>query len=607
MCGIAGVVGLAREEGRATVARMLGVLAHRGPDAEGIAAGDGWAVGARRLAILDLATGDQPVHDEEGRVHAVLNGEIYNFEELRTTLAATGHRLRSTGDTEVLVHLWEELGGQLVARLRGMFALAVVDEGARTLLLARDRVGKKPLYYWPRGDTVLFASELKALWAAVGHGPTIDEGALDSYLAWGFVPEGQCIAHGVHKLPPAHRLTIDLANGVTSIARYWQVPACPEGGVGFAQAVAEVRAILPEAVRLRTRADVPVAVFLSGGVDSGCVAALAAGTTARRALCVTFAGVSSELPLARRTARRWGLDLEEVPVAAEEGIDLLPELATIFDEPLADPSVIPTVLVARRARRVATVVLNGDGGDELFGGYRRWLAARLKDSLGRWAPLAGETLALVTRFGGDRLHRLVEAMRQPHLYDVLGPAKLPPAAVAALRGRPPSVPPALAALAASMGSNGSLDAMRRLEVEFFLPGDLLVKMDRATMAASLEARSPFLDHVLVERVSRVPTRVLLRGFQCKAVLRKAARDWLPAAVRHAPKRGFEVPLVEWLQGPWREIVRETLADPTARLRHFLDGGALERWLNWEQHPDRTRAARAVFTLLTLEQWLRRWQ
>lgn len=605
VCGIAGVIGLSEAEGRTTVARMLQALVHRGPDAEGLVAGAGWALGARRLAIVDLATGDQPLANETGTVYAVLNGEIYNYLELRAALARRGHSLRSLGDTEVLVHLWEERRAGFLEKLRGMFALAVMDEGEKTLLVARDRVGKKPLYVWPRGDTLLFASELKALWAAVGHGPEVDEGALDAFLAWGFVPEGQCIARGVSKLPPAHALAVNVANGERRLFRYADINPHPQHGVAFDDAVAVVREVLPEAVRLRTRADVPVAVFLSGGLDSGCVAALAAGSLTGRALCVTFPGHSSELPLARATARRWGLDLAEVEVAAEEGIGLLDELASIYDEPLADPSVVPTVLVARAARRFAKVVLNGDGGDESLGGYRRWLVARAKDLVGGRTALIGRALAPLARAVGGRLHRFQAGLVRPWLYTAVGPAKLSLDEVCALRGHVPPLPPALAAALGEEGGD-ELERMRRLDLGFFLPGDLLPKMDRATMAASVEARSPFLDHVLLERLGRAPAAILLRGGRTKAVLREAARDWLPTRVRRAPKRGFEVPLVAWLGGPWAGVVRETLHDPCAHLRGVVDGRALERWSDWWRAADRQRAARCVFTLLTLERWLRRW-
>lgn len=606
MCGIAGIVGAPEGEGRAILQPMLAALAHRGPDAVGVAAGDGWAIGARRLAVVDLVTGDQPVANESGTVHVVQNGEIYNYRELHRDLERAGHHLRSRGDTEVLAHLWEDLGVEMLAHLRGMFALAVVDERSRTLLLARDRVGKKPLYWWRRGSRLLFASELKALWAGVGGRPELDEAALDAYLGWGFVPEGQCLARNVCKLPPAHALRCSLEDSSQRLLRYWQLSVQPERAVRFGEAVEEVRATLAEAVRLRTRADVPVAVFLSGGLDSGSVAALAAGTVMGPALCVRFAGMKSETRLARRTARRWSLRFQEVTVTPADGIDLLPSLAEIYDEPLADPSVIPTVLIARAARPYAKVVLNGDGGDEVLGGYRRLLLAGVKAALGAGAGVARGVLTPLAALLPARFHRVQEALGEAILYDAVGPAKLSRREIQQLRGSPPLRPPALEELLAASAGHDEPTRLRLLDLGFFLPGDLLPKMDRATMAVSLEARSPFLDHVLLERTSRYPTSVLLRGGTTKAVLRAAASPWLPRSVRRGRKRGFEIPLVAWLCGSWAPVVEEVLADPAARLRQLLDARALEAWRDWWRRPDRVRAARSVFTLVTLEYWLRRW-
>ncbi|MFH1176253.1 MAG: asparagine synthase (glutamine-hydrolyzing) [Acidobacteriota bacterium] len=614
MCGIAGWGGWGEAAAGESMGRMLGELRHRGPDAEGWCSGEGWALGARRLAVIDLATGGQPVADESGAVHAVLNGEIYNYRELRRELEQRGHRLRSQGDTEVLAHLWEEDGEAMLLRLRGMFALALVDTRRRLLFLARDRIGKKPLYWTRLGGGLLFASELKAIRAALPDRRQVSGDALDSFLGLGFVPEGQCIVEGVNKLPPAHWLSLDMATGDITLQRYWRLTFEPDEALTFAAAREELRDRLSEAVRLRLRADVPLAVFLSGGLDSGAVTALAAREQASlRALTVSFPGAPSELELARATARQAGVELTEMRVDPSKGLGLLPLLAEVFDEPLADSSALPTYLVAREARRAATVVLNGDGSDEALGGYRRFLAARLAALPGsRWwgglaSGLAGATLRAI---GGDgsRLHRLSEALVGGGLppYVALGPVKMNPGEVAALRGGAPAVPRPLAALLAEHTRLDGVNLMRALEIELFLPGDLLVKMDRATMACSLEARSPFLDHVLLERVATFPAQLLLRGFRTKALLRSATAGLLPAAVRRAPKRGFEVPLASWLAGPWSSEVRSVLNDPQARIRGVVDGNALTRWHAWRRHPDRQRAARAIYTLLTLEHWLRRW-
>lgn len=603
MCGIAGLANYECDGVARRAAVMLRELIHRGPDADGISTGAGWAIGARRLAIIDLETGGQPVANEDGTVHAVLNGEIYNFQELRAELIKRGHRLHSRGDTEVLVHLWEDDGPALVSRLRGMFALAIVDERRRTLFLARDRVGKKPLYWARVGAGLAFASELKALRPALAATPALDRAALASFLRWGFVPEGECILAGCAKLPPAHALTFDLASGAVAIEPYWRLEFAPDPGLDLTRAAERLVAELDVAVRLRLVADVPIAIFLSGGLDSGLIATLARRHVPElRALTVSFGADPGELPLARATAESAGIEIEPIVVDPAAGLGTLTELATVFDEPLADPSVVPTLLVARAARRYATVVLNGDGGDEVLAGYRRFLAARVADIGGRSGlrtVAAGVTFAGIGRAGwsqwGTRLRRAAGAA---DLYDELGPVKFTVGEVAALTGTAPG------RLDPVTGSE--VARMQQRDFGFFLPGDLLVKMDRATMAASLESRSPLLDHCLIEAMARVPPNVLLHGWRTKAVTRRAATGLLPAEVGRAGKRGFEAPLEAWLDGGWSGEVATVLEDPAATLRQVLDPAGLAPHRAWRQAGDRQRAARALFTLITLEHWLRRW-
>jgi asparagine synthase (glutamine-hydrolysing) len=609
MCGIAGFAGVSPGAERERVEAMLGALVHRGPDGGGARTGAGWAIGARRLAIVDLLTGDQPVCDESGAVAVVCNGEIYNYRELREGLLARGHRLRSVGDTEVLAHLWEERGPAMLAALDGMFAIAVLDAAKGALFLARDRLGKKPLYWTRQGRGLAFASELKALRHALPGRPGLEAAALDAFLRYGFVPEGGCILAGVDKVPPGRWLRLDLATGAIEVNAYWRLDLEPDLSIGFDQAQDEIVGALRESVRLRLRSDVPLGVFLSGGLDSGAVAALAAQEVAGlRAITVSFGPDADERPLARATAARNGVDLTEIEVSPEECLSLLPRMAEVFDEPLADPSCIPTYLVAREARRHLTVVLTGDGGDETLGGYRRLLAARLSALPGArvWGPRAARLLPGVS---ADRRFRLAESLRaQADPYSVLGPAKFTADEAACLLGtRPPSA--AVGRSAGSVvraGGSDPVDRMRAEDLGFFLPGDLLVKMDRATMANSLEARSPFLDHHLVEIAARLPAAVLLRGWRTKAVLRAGTAGLLPDEVRRAPKRGFEVPLAAWLAGPWASEVRAVLDSADAALRALIPAERLKPWRGWEGAPDRGRAARAVYTLLTLEHWLRRW-
>lgn len=611
MCGIAGLAGLPHASGGKRTRAMLDQLMHRGPDAEGLSAGPGWAIGVRRLAIIDLVSGDQPVASEDGRVQAVLNGEIYNYRELRQELVGRGHTLRSQGDSEVLVHLWEDLGPAMLARLRGMFALALVDEGKRCLFLARDRVGKKPLYWARPEGGLVFASELKALRAALPQRPAVDPGALRAFLQWGFVPEKQCIAQGVQKLPPGSWLQLDLGSGEIRQQRYWDLRLEPRPGLGVEEAAGRLRATLDEAVRLRLRADVPLAVFLSGGLDSGVVAALAARHQADlRALCVEMAGAPSEAGLARATAEKAGVRLEVVKVAPEASVPLLGSLATVFDEPLADPSCLPTLLVAHAARGYATVVLNGDGGDEALAGYRRHLAAHLRDRPGaRLAAYAGAAVASrlpLRRQRRDWAHRLSAGLAPgADPYMEWGPVKLSPTEVGALLGEEPAPSYPVALGFEAVGSD-AFGAVRALDLGFCLPGDLLPKMDRATMAVSLEARSPLLDHEVLELCATFPVEVLLAGRRTKAVLRALAAGLLPDEVRAAPKRGFEPPLAAWLAGAWAGEVRTVLEDPQAAISAVAPVERRRAWSNWQRRPDRERAARAVYTLVTLEHWLRRW-
>jgi asparagine synthase (glutamine-hydrolysing) len=605
MCGIAGFAG--REPGaeQALVEAMLAKLVHRGPDSGAWRTGPGWALGARRLAVIDLVTGDQPVTDETGNVVAVCNGEIYNYRELRRDLAAHGHRLRSSGDTEVLVHLWAEHGPAMLGRLRGMFAFAIVDVARRLLFMARDRVGKKPLYWTRSGGGVAFASELKALREALPGKPSVDPGAVASFLRFGFVPEGSCILPGVEKVPPAHWLLLDLRTGTVQTQRYWRLGFEPDESVSFAQAREELIPLVRDAVRVRLRSDVPLGVFLSGGLDSGTVTCLAARETPGiQAITVSFAGGEDELPLARATAEKAGAQLTPVVVRPEEGLGLLPTMAEVFDEPLADPSCIPTYLVAREARRAVTVVLNGDGGDEVLAGYRRFLAARLRGLPGArlWGAAAARLLPGVRAGWRGRLAEGLRSERDPYLS--WGPVKFTADEAAVLLGEDGAAPEPHPF--GETPATGGVNAMRAREIEFFLPGDLLVKMDRATMACSLEARSPFLDQFLLERVAQFPPGLLLRGWRTKALLRSATAGLLPDEVRSAPKRGFEVPLEAWLSGPWAGEVRIVLEDPAAAIRPLIPAQRLAGWRAWDKRDDPQRAARAVYTLLTLEHWLRRW-
>jgi len=605
MCGILGFAGSTRIAS-AELERALATLRHRGPDSQGVAVGKGWGLGACRLAIVDLVAGDQPVVNESGQVHAVFNGEIYNYRELAQVLKAHGHRLRSSGDTELLVHLWEEEGRNMLSRLRGMYAFAVVDERTQKLFLARDRLGKKPLYWMRTAGTLFFASELKALRCFAKSWP-LDQEGLEAFLTFGFVPEGSTIVRGVEKLPPGHWLELDIPTGELHQGKLPPFVFAPQEGLSEAAAAQQLMELLAEATALRLRADVPVAVFLSGGMDSATVASLAARAGEAPRLLFVDLGDEGEKRRALATAAHLSLPLEVLPgVAAPQG-ELLSVLAEVFDEPLADPSVVPTYLLAQAAAGQVKVVLVGDGGDELLAGYRRFLLAEAASSpASRF--LVGAGLAVAGRLGGARWwsRRFREGARATDGgYLAWGPVKFAPQEVAQLLGRKPQLTAYHEVLRAAP-TDSPTNRLRALELFFFLPGDLLVKMDRANMASSLEARSPFLDQEVVRFALTLPPELLVRRWRTKWLLRRATRRLLPEAVRRGPKRGFEPNLASWLAGPWRGEVERLWRDPSCRIRALLRMGALERVLAELASTDPPRHARAVFTLLTLEHWLERW-
>lgn len=606
MCGIFGYAGSRVVCSSRDAERALALLRHRGPDATGFVSGPGWGIGACRLAIVDLVAGDQPVRNESGTIHAVLNGEIYNYRELQEELRGHGHRLRSSGDTELLAHLWEEHGKALLSHLRGMFALAVVDERTQKLFLARDRLGKKPLYWMRSHGGLFFASELKAL-RPFAQSWVVEPPALEAFLTFGFVPEGSCFVRGVEKLPPGHWLELDIPTGEIRSGCYSTFEFSPDPTLGEEDAAQRLVELLAEATALRLRADVPMAVFLSGGLDSASIAALARRLGEEPKLLFVDLGDAGEKRRAMATAASLGLPLDVLPGEGAPSPELLPKLAEVLDEPLADPSVVPTYFVAQAASAAVKVVLNGDGGDELLAGYRRFLLAAAAERLPtRWALGVGlAALGLVS--GKPWLsRRFREGLRDPSGgYLAWGPVKFTPGEVASFLGREPNLA-SFHRVLAQAPEDSAVNRLRALELFFFLPGDLLVKMDRATMACSLEARSPFLDQEVVRFLLTVPPKLLLSPFRTKRLLRRATRGLLPTEVRRGPKRGFEPPLRQWLAGPWAGEAERVLNDPRCSLRGFLRMGPLAKTLSKLAVADPPRHARAVFTLLTLEHWLSRW-
>jgi asparagine synthase (glutamine-hydrolysing) len=614
VCGIAGLAALdGAAVDPAPLTAMCDTLHHRGPDDAGSWSEGPVALGARRLSIIDLAGGHQPMASEDGGVVVVQNGEIYNHEALREELRAAGHTFATRCDTEVLVHGHEEWGEGLLERLRGMFAIAVWDARARRLLLARDRFGIKPLYWSAQGGVLSFGSELKAL-RVLGLREEIDVDALEAYLAFNAIPAPLTIFRGIHKLGPGQLLSF--TPGGSPEVREWcrPMPAAADRlrGESEEELAEEVRARLRDSVRAHLVADVPVGVFLSGGVDSGALAALAAQETEGRVstFSIGFEEQSfDELAGARLVAERYGTDHHErvLRVGGGEVVDLLPEIVAAFDEPFADSSALPTYLVSRLAGEHVKVALSGEGGDELFGGYHTYVADLLAPRL---APLARLARPFVERIPSSsrrvsldyKARRFVRAAHLPPLdrhhgfKEILAP-ELRTALLDGMRTRPPADPldPWREHWAATAGAE-ELARLQELDLNLYLPSDLLVKTDRASMAHSLEARVPFLDPHVAELALALPTRMKVRGRQKKVLLRRAMEPLLPPEVVHGAKRGFSIPAAAWLRGDLEPFARDVLGQ--ARL---VDRDVALRLLD-EHVARRDDHSRPLWGLLCLELW-----
>jgi asparagine synthase (glutamine-hydrolysing) len=595
---------------------MAKSLAHRGPDGEGFYFGDTASLGARRLSIIDVAGSNQPIWNESGRVVTVFNGEIYNYRALRALLESRGHQFRTSGDTEVLVHLYEEYGPAGVHALRGMFAYAVWDLDRRTLVLARDRLGIKPLYYAERGGRLTFASELKAVLLDPEVDRALDPEALRLYVGLQYVPGARTMVRGVKRLPPGHLLV--WRDGRASLQRYWDL-ALEEGERRLNERTAadEFRALAEESIALHRVSDVPLGVLLSGGIDSAAVTGMLArqgGTV--KTFTVGYAAYpeDSEMAEARQVAEHFGTDHHEVLVG-EEIASALPEIVWAQDEPVADPAAIPTYFVCRFASRWVKVVLTGEGGDELLGGYPRYRWLRFGERMRGWMAAAGVARGLVDRlrtpFEGHRaLSRIVALLGAAPLVDrhLAWVSPMSEALLAELFGARlgpggwASAREFLAALLArSDGANPVHDLMY-LDFKAWLPDDVLVKTDRMSMAASVEARVPFLDHRLVEFCASLPAGVKVHSLGTKALLRRSLQGW-PASTLARPKRAFLVPLRKWLRFDLRELVADTLLAPTAHIRAFTDPRGVQALVE-EQRSGRGMHGRGLWTLLVLELWLK---
>jgi asparagine synthase (glutamine-hydrolysing) len=623
MCGICGQV---RWDGgspsEALLSSMCAAQEHRGPDSRGIHVDARAGLGIQRLRVIDLETGDQPIFNEDRSVAVVLNGEIYNFRELRARLRRSGHRFATEGDTEVIAHLYEEEGPGFVSSLEGMFGLAVWDARRQRLVLARDRVGKKPLFYALRDGTLSFASELRALLQDPGISRTIDLEAIDAYLALRWIPAPLSAFEAVRKLPPASILVLE--EGLARIERYWSLDYNrPPESTDEREIAERLREELRAAVGKRMISDVPLGAFLSGGIDSSAVVAAMAEQSSEpvRTFSIGFDEKRyDELAQARLVAERFGTEHEEL-VVAPDAIEILPRIVGHYGEPFADSSAIPSFYLAEMARRSVTVALNGDGGDESFGGYSRYVAnlalnraarlpgpllesaARLEQAL----PSSGRIDSPRSRLGRvTRAAGLEPAARHASYLTQLDVAERRALYTDELRARLDGTDAAGAAIAARWAESSArepLDRMLDVDVGLYLPDDLLTKIDIATMAHSLEGRSPLLDHRLMEFAASLPARMKVRNGQKKVALRAALRGWVPDAVLDAPKQGFVVPMAEWLRGDLRELAYETLLDATAVDRGHFRPDAVRSLL--DRHVSGTEdRSRAIWALLVLELWQR---
>lgn len=594
---------------------MTKALIHRGPDDEGVYySPDGHAtLGFRRLSIIDLNTGHQPLSNEDGSIWISFNGEIYNFQSLRDRLEKGGHKFATRTDTETIVHLYEEIGERCVAELRGMFGFAIWDERRKSLFAARDRVGKKPLFYALREGQLFFASELKSLLQCTSNLPQLNMEALDQYLAFGYIPAPLTIYRGIFKLPPGHWLRFS-SEGL-EIQRYWKLNFEPDMALQESKVLSDVEELLRESVRLRLASDVPLGALLSGGVDSSIIVALMAqeGGTAPKTFSIGFEESDySELEHARKVARHLGTDHHE-QIVRPDVIPLFTELTKHYDEPFADSSMIPTFLVCRHAREHVTVALSGDGGDEVFAGYPRygyevWLQKWLRLPGMRAAARCLSAVYPATWRGRKQLHK----MKYPHgqryaeqvsIFDSQLRGQLYQGRWGKMAGGEEFINHYYVGNFDQRTSE-PLSRLQQVDSLYgWLPGDMLTKVDMASMKVSLELRSPLLDQNLMEYMSRVPARLKLRGGVSKYLLKKIGEGLVPPEVLYRPKQGFSLPLSHWFRQELRPYVDSMLLREDSRIAVLLRREVVQELVN-DHIRGRWDHSGAIFSLLGLEVWLR---
>jgi asparagine synthase (glutamine-hydrolysing) len=620
MCGIAGML---RRDGQpvdeSVVRRMTDRLVHRGPDGEGLHVAGPVGIGHRRLAIIDVSGGAQPMVSDDGATWLTFNGEIYNYRELRHELMASGTRFRTRSDTEVILRGYEAWGIGVIPRLRGMFAFAIWDARRRRMLLARDRLGIKPLVYAWDGRSLRFASELKAIVADPDVPRDLDWAAVRDYFTYHCVPGPRTIFRGIDKLPPAAYLLCSLDGGEPYVRRYWRLPMAPDHSVSEVGWCERLRHVLDETVRLHMVSDVPLGAFLSGGVDSSAVVASMARTSSRpvKTFSIGFEEADfDELRYARLVARRYGTEHIEL-VVKPRVVEVLPRLAWHFDEPFADASAVPTYCVSQITREHVTVALSGDGGDESFAGYRRYadalrlaeradalplalakpLARAAAACLPHGAPGRG-VLEMFTMPPLERYHRMMTFGTGTTIAGLLSPA-----AREQVAAQP--IPDGFARLAAEARTSGYLSTLQYIDLHHYLPEDILTKVDRTSMAVSLETRVPLLDHVLVELAARMPESLKLHGGRGKYVLKRVMEQALPREVLTRSKMGFGVPLGRWFRSELKDFAVEILTARRARQRGIVSPDAVTGLLDTHLRGMRDRSPQ-LWALICFELWCRAW-
>ena len=620
MCGIAGIL---NRDGapvdRESIRRMTDALIHRGPDGEGIHTEGAIGLGHRRLSIIDLQGGAQPMCSEDGFAWITYNGEVYNFKELRSELAGLGYRFRTASDTEVVLAAYEAWGPECVNRLRGMFAFGIWDARRRRLFLARDRVGIKPVVYRVDERGLQFASEIKAILADRSVPRELDREALQEYFTYHYVPAPRTIFRGIQKLPPACYLLWSLEAGEPVIRRYWDLRMAPDHRLREAEWVESLDQVLRESVASHLVSDVPVGAFLSGGLDSSSVVAYMANasTTRVKTFSIGFDEADfDELAYARQVAKRYGTDHVEM-ILKPDVMAVLPQLTGQFDEPFADASAVPTYCVAKMTREHVTVALSGDGGDESFAGYRRYAEAMNVHQRMDSSPLAllkpllrgiarrYPSEARGSRFVGmlglsplARYHGEMTYQRQADLWELLTPEMR-------CEVSPRIGPEVFARLAAESGSDDALSVLQYLDVRQYLPEDILSKVDRTTMLTSLEARVPLLDHRVMEHAATIPSTLKLRGGVGKYILKQTMRAHLPGDILTRRKMGFGVPLGTWFRTDLKDFTIDLLSDLQAQQRGILRSDRIDQLLKSHLEGRRDHSAE-LWAIICFELWVRTW-